>query len=156
MTKEEILDQLGAAKTAHIKWVEKAKLLINGLDIKENAIPVKSTDCQFGKWFYGDGQVLGTLSNNPMECMHEIENLHFNLHDIYLNIFNIYFSEDKKQGFFAKLLGLKRKQPSPSEIELAKNYYEKMENVSTKLLDEISRLERRLIAVSDEKIESLS
>ena len=155
MKKEEVLEHLRAAKTAHIKWVQKAKLLINGLDIDENAIPVDSTECAFGKWFYSDGQILNALSNNPLECMQHIESLHFNLHDIYLKIFRIYFSREKKTGFFAKLFGVKRIDPSKTEKELAQEYYQDMERISHELLDEINRLERRMVAVSDEKIESL-
>jgi len=155
MEKEQVLEHLRAAKAAHIKWVQKAKLLINGLDIDEGAIPVDSTECKFGKWFYSDGQILNALSNNPMECMQSIESLHFNLHDMYLKIFRIYFSEEKKAGFFAKLFGMKRKEPSASEKQLANSYYEEMEQISRALLDEINRLERRLIAVSAEKIKNL-
>ena len=155
MQKEEVLEHLRAAKLAHIKWVQKAKLLINGVDVEENAIPVDSTECNFGKWFYSDGQVLNALSNNPLECMNHIETLHFDLHDKYLQIFNIYFSEEKKGGFFAKLFGLKRKKIDESEQKRAQEYYTEMETISKQLLDEISRLERRLVAVSAEKIESL-
>ena len=155
MKKEEVLGHLRAAKSAHIKWVQKAKLLINGIDIEEGAIPVNSTECKFGQWFYSDGQILNALSNNPLECMQRIEKSHFDLHDMYLNIFNIYFSQTKKTGFFAKLFGFKRKEISDAEHILAEDYYKKMEQISTGLLDEINRLERRLIAVSDEKIEAL-
>jgi len=155
MKKEEVLEHLRAAKLAHIKWVQKAKLLINGVDVEENAIPVDSTECNFGKWFYTDGQVLNALSNNPLECMNKIESLHFTLHDKYLNIFNIYFSKEKQKGFFAKLLGLKRKPVSEAEQQLAQKNYVNMEEISKDLLDEISRLERRLVAVSSEKIENL-
>lgn len=155
MTKEEVLSHLRAAKAAHIKWVQKAKLLINGVDIQEEAIPINSTECKFGLWFYSDGQILNALSNNPLECMQSIEKLHFELHDIYLNIFNIYFSESKKTGFFAKLFGYKRKAISAAEVTLAEENYKNMEAISTQLIEEINRLERRLIAVSDEKIEAL-
>ena len=156
MEKEEVLEHLRAAKAAHIKWIQKAKLLINGIDISEDAIPIDSTECKFGKWFYSDGQILNSLSNNPMECMQSIENLHFSLHDKYLQIFNIYFSQEKKAGFFAKLFGIKRKKElSSEEVESAKKYYQEMEKVSKALLDEINRLERRLVAVSQEKIKSL-
>ncbi len=55
MKKEEIITHLRAAKSAHIKWLQKAKLLINGVDIEEDAIPVNSTECKFGKWFYTNG-----------------------------------------------------------------------------------------------------
>jgi len=155
MTKEDVLGHLRAAKSAHIKWVQKAKLLINGLDIQEDAIPVDSTECNFGKWFYSDGQILNALSNNPLECMQTIERLHFELHDTYLHIFGIYFSQEKKSGFFAKFFGIKRKVLSSAEEQLAHDHYEKMEKISHELLDEINRLERRLIAVSEEKISSL-
>jgi hypothetical protein len=155
MKKEDVIVHLRQAKAAHIKWVQKAKLLINGVDVDENAIPVDSTECSFGKWFYTDGQMLNALSNNPLECMQHIETLHFELHDIYLKIFRIYFSEEKKGGFFAKLFGLKRKQPEKPQQQLAQDYYAQMEEISQNLLDEINRLERRLVAVSDEKIELL-
>jgi len=155
MKKEEVLEHIRAAKVAHIKWLQKAKLLINGLDIDEDAIPVDSTECAFGKWFYSDGQFLNALSNNPLECMQDIESLHFKLHDIYLKIFTIYFAKERGNGFFAKLFGSKRKEISEVQQSLVQEYYTEMEEVSHKLLDEINRLERRLIAVSDEKIESL-
>ena len=155
MKKEDVIGHLRAAKAAHIKWVQKAKLLINGVDVQEDAIPVDSTECKFGKWFYSDGQMLNSLSNNPLECMQKVETLHFQLHDNYLKIFNIYFSQDKKKGFFSKFFGSKRKELSDAETQLAHDHYEKMEEISKELLEEISRLERRLVAVSEEKIESL-
>lgn len=114
-----------------------------------------STECQFGKWFYSNGQMLNALSNNPLECMKKIEDLHFALHDMYLNIFNLYFAQSKKAGFFAKILGLNKKAISDAEHLLAEGYYEKMEEISQELLDEINRLERCLIAILDEKIEAL-
>jgi len=154
MNKEDVLGHLRGAKAAHIKWVQKAKLLINGLDVEENAIPVDSTECKFGKWFYSDGQMLNALTNNPVEAMKKIEDLHFDLHDIYLQIFNIYFNKSKG-SFFTKFFGLKRNNVSDLEEKVAHDYYEKMETISRDLLAEINRLERRLIAVSDEKMQTL-
>ena len=154
MEKEEVVSHLRAAKAAHIKWVQKAKLLISGLEVEEDAIPVNSTDCKFGKWFYGDGQMLNALANNPMEAMSNIESLHFKLHDQYLQIFNIYFNKSKG-GFFTKLFGLKRRNVSEVEANVAAEHYTAMENISKELLEEINRLERRLIAVTEEKIRTL-
>ena len=154
MEKEEVVNHLRAAKAAHIKWVQKAKLLINGLDIEESAIPIDSTECKFGKWFYSDGQLLDSLANNPAEAMSSIETLHFKLHDQYLQIFNIYFNKPKG-GFFSKIFGMKRKAVGELEAQVAKEHYESMENISKELLDEINRLERRLLAVSEEKISTL-
>ncbi len=153
MKKEQVLEHIRSAKSAHIKWVQKAKLLINGVSVTEDSIPVNSTECNFGKWFYSDGQLLNSLSNNPIECMQKIEKLHFDLHDIYLQIFNIYFNRPKT-GFFAKLFGKKR-VITDIEANQAKEYYKELEKVSQVLLEEINRLERRLIAVSEEKISQL-
>ncbi|NOR57929.1 MAG: hypothetical protein GQ474_05335 [Sulfurimonas sp.] len=153
MDKEHILEHLRAAKSAHIKWVQKAKLLINGIDVKEDSIPVDSTECKFGQWFYSEGQILNALSNNPVECMVKIERLHFNLHDVYMNIFNIYFNKPKG-GFFSKLFG-KKITIEDYEADKAKQYYANLEIISQELLEEINRLERRLIAVPEERIKQL-
>ncbi|WP_373071909.1 CZB domain-containing protein [Sulfurimonas sp.] len=153
MEKDQIIEHLRAAKSAHIKWVQKAKLLINGIEVEKDAIPVDSTECKFGKWFYGDGQVLNALSNNPVECMVAIEELHSELHDIYMNIFHIYFSK-QSGGLLSKIFGTKKKITQEESIR-ALDYYDKLETVSKKLLDEINRLERRLLAVPDEKIREL-
>ncbi|EQB40257.1 hypothetical protein M947_02665 [Sulfurimonas hongkongensis] len=153
MNKEHILEHLRAAKSAHIKWVQKAKFLINGMDVKEDAIPVDSTECKFGQWFYAEGQVLNALSNNPIECMIKIEKLHFNLHDVYMNIFNIYFNKPKG-GFFSRIFGQKT-HIKDDEIDKAKEYYINLESISNELIEELNRLERRLMAVSEEKIKKL-
>jgi hypothetical protein len=77
MTKQEIPSQLREAKAAHVNWVQHAKMLISGLEMKEEAIPVNATQCKFGRWFYSDGQALSGLRNNTSEQMAEIEQLHF-------------------------------------------------------------------------------
>lgn len=153
MNKEHTLNHLREAKASHVKWVQRAKMLINGITVKEEAIPINSTECKFGLWFYHDGQKLNALSNNPLECMGTIEKLHFELHDIYLHIFNIYFNRPKK-GFFSKMFK-KNNDISPTEKRIAEEYYEKLEAVSHKLLNEINRLERRVLAVPQEKLTSL-
>lgn len=154
MEKEHVVTHLRNAKSAHISWLQKAKLLINGVDVNEEAVPVDSTECNFGKWFYGEGQKLNALSNNPPECMQNIERLHFQLHDTYLTIFNIYFNKPKS-GFFAKIFGTKKATLTPEELTLAKMNYEKMEGISHQLIDEINRLERRLIAIPDDRLKKL-
>ncbi len=153
MNREHVLEHLSIAKLAHIKWVEKAKLLIDGIDVKKDLIPVDSRECKFGKWFYSDGQLLNSLSNNPLESMEKIEQLHSRLHEVYKSIFNIYFNESK-EGFFAKLFANK-KEISEDDTNKAKQYYIDLERISKELLEEISRLERRLVAISEEKIQQL-
>jgi len=154
MDKNEVLSQLRAAKEAHVNWVQKAKMLISGFTIDKDAIPVNSTECRFGKWFYSDAQKLNALQNNPLECMTNIEHLHFQLHDVYLNIFKIYY-DMSEQGFFAKLFGIKRKIEE-SDKKLAIVYFDEMEKISTHLIEEINLMERRILAISDTEMDKIS
>ena len=153
MDKEIVLTQLRAAKAAHISWVQKAKFLIEGIDIDKNSIPVNSTECKFGKWFYSDAQKLNGLRNNSLECMETIEELHAKLHDAYLKIFKLYYTVES-QGFFSKLFSNKKKLTDET-IELGREYYIHLEDISKGLLAEIARLERRVIAIQDSEIEAL-
>ncbi len=153
MEKNVILEQLRAAKAAHINWVQRAKMLISGLKVEEDAIPVNSTQCQFGKWFYSDAQKLNALPNNTFDCMSEVEKLHFELHDIYLNIYKIYYDMES-QGFFSKLFG-KKKKISEDASKLAKEYFTSMQEVSKKLIDQINLMERRIVALPEKDLDAL-
>lgn len=150
MDKEDTLLQLGAAKKAHIKWVNRAKSLIEGIPVEKDAIPVDSTECQFGGWFYGEGQKLNAFSN--MDCLGNIETLHFQLHDIYMKIFKLYFGEDRR-SFFTKLFN-KKKKISEQDREVAKDYFSQLDGVSKQLLAEIGKLERRMYAMTAESFEN--
>ncbi len=143
MDKETVLEHLSAAKKAHIKWVNRAKSLVEGLPVDKDAIPMDSTECQFGMWFYSEGQKLNMLTN--MDCMGTIEGLHSQLHDTYLRIFKLYFGEDRR-SFFSKLFNTKQKI-GDAEKEMARDYFGHLEDISKKLLDEIGKLERRLFAM---------
>lgn len=153
MHKDEILDHLRQAKSAHIGWVQRAKFLIEGVSISENAIPVSQMDCRFGKWFYSDGQKLQYIRNNPVECMVEIEELHAELHNVYFNIYKIFYLQDKK-GFFTKIFG-KKDNVTQEERELAREYYKEISQLSKELLKQLTMMERRIIVLSEEELGNL-
>ena len=153
MIKADILTQLRAAKAAHIAWVQRAKLLISGFEMDKDAIPVNSTECKFGKWFYSDGKLLSLIRNNPKEYMIEMEELHFKLHNVYLNIFAIYYKNEKK-SFFSHFFSSKKKINDPDK-ELAKQYLCELEEISNNLIKSINRMERRIVAISAKEIEAL-
>lgn len=143
MNKEDTLLHLRNAKKAHITWVQRAHGLIEGLPIEKEQVPVGCTECKFGLWFYGEGQALGMIPN--MDCLKEIEKLHFELHDVYMKIFKIYFS-DEDRSFFSKFFGTRKKVTSINQ-EIAKDYYTQLKAVSEKLIEGIERLERRIFAL---------
>jgi len=155
MKKEEVIAQLKTAKSAHADWLYKAKSLVNLKEGKENFAPINSHECIFGEWFYGDGQKLSALPNNPMECMNNIALLHQTIHEIYYNIYRTHYPEEIKKTFFSKFFAENKKVLTEFDTQFVLFEFKKLEALSAELLEELSRLERRIVAVSDEKIEAL-
>lgn len=62
------------AKAAHLKWRVYAQGLVEGLDCPQDSVPILSTECEFGKWYYHQGkQMLGELAfYHTLEPPHEI------------------------------------------------------------------------------------
>ncbi|WP_418640831.1 CZB domain-containing protein [Sulfurimonas sp. ST-27] len=155
MKKDETLKSLENAEVELTRFVETAKSLIDGIDPEDRILPTSSRETKFGQWFYTDGQKLKILSNNPLECMSNIEELHDKLHERYREIFDLYFAEEKKGGFLLRIFKPKQKVLTESELKLVNEKYLAMEQIAEELLAEIARLQRRLVAVSEEKINAL-
>lgn len=152
MNKEEILGQLKIGKAVHIGWLQKAKHIIDNFTINENSIPVTSTECKFGLWFYTDGQRLNSLRNNSPQSMKNVENLHYALHETYQDIYDIYYG-GKSTGFFSTKFG--KRKVKDEDIILAQSYYEKMKKITDELIHEFTRIERRITVISNEEINSI-
>lgn len=149
MQKSEIISKIRAARFAHVQWVQKAKSLVNGLEIKEEDIPLTSDACTFGKWFYSDGQVLLAIFNE--KSVKEIEVLHNQLHEEYMNIFKIYF-DLSNLGFFAKLFNQGKKV---SEKEKLKSlvYLSNLEKISDSLIQHLNIMETKINMADSEMFE---
>lgn len=145
MDKAVTLQLLSDAKKAHVNWVQRAQLLIDGLPIDKDAIPLSCSDCEFGQWLYKHGQKLNTLGNVPQ--LGDIEKVHFDIHDQYMKIYKIYFADDDRT-FLSKLLGSKKKISDQSQ-EMAKAHFKKLQIASDQLLLLIAKLERRLSAIPE-------
>lgn len=61
MTKKEIIIKLRAAKASHIQWRAYAQAIVGGFSVDQNHVPVIHTNCKFGQWYYGKGQILSSL-----------------------------------------------------------------------------------------------
>lgn len=153
MDKNEVLTKLRSAKSSHVNWVQKAKMLIEGIDVDKSSIPVNATECKFGLWFYSDAQKLNALRNISLDSMASIETLHMQLHDKYLMIYKVYYSGESG-GFFKKFFGKKQEIPA-DDLDQAKIYFQELQDISKVLIEEINRMERRIIALGDEEIENL-
>ncbi len=149
MKKNEIVQKIRMARLAHVQWVQKAKSLVNGVEIKEEDIPLTSDSCTFGKWFYGDGQILLAIFNE--KAVKDIEDLHNQLHTEYMNIFKIYF-DISELNFFQKLLMTKKRLTSKDK-EKAFYYLRSLEKISDKLIKNLNIIETKINMAESELFE---
>lgn len=140
MTRAAILQELTQAKIVHKRWAKRADHLISGLPVDKDFIPLKSTSCGFGTWFYSRGTKLRTFEATRY-IMDEIEYHHNDLHDTYNKIYNLYFVIPENRSFLTKVLTFNSKKISSSEIEEAKIYFRQLTRSSEELLNLLDRLE---------------
>ena len=148
MTKDEIFTQLRTAKTAHLQWLSDALALISGLATEHEHVPIAHTDCEFGKWYYGAGRKLSSLSAyRAIEAPHEL------LHRTYTQIFEILFAYDHRP-LLSKLvlssgrLNKKRRQEADALMQ-------NLLSVSRTLLESMALLEQEVLSATDQALRSL-
>lgn len=105
------IKQLKEAKTAHKKWMSYVQILIRLENVHEakEMIPINYTLCGFGKWYYGEGQEI-----NDIDGFNEIENTHQMVHDIYLQIYDLY-KQRLEITFFKSIKKLKKERTNKAE-----------------------------------------
>jgi len=150
MKKEKILEKLREAKSNHTKWILRAEMLVKGVKLDEDIIPVTYTDCKFGKWLYTEGQKL-TVIPELKDILNKIMNYHKELHDTYLEIFEIFF---KNKSFLERLFNTAKKI-TPQEAQKAQKRFEELEKISQKLLSELDNLEIKILEIKNDEFEKM-
>jgi len=148
MTKKDIIQQLRAAKAAHIQWRAYAQAIVGGFSVDQNHVPVIHTNCKFGQWYYGKGQMLSSLSSYSA-----IDGPHAMLHQVYMEIFKLMFGEVKK-GFLGGLFTSKEKVRQKNQKQ-AEELMQNLISVSETLLEAINMLEQEVIDLTDEEVTQL-
>ena len=151
MDKENILKVVKDAQQDIDNMLENAKLIYEGVGLQFKSIPKNPKECRFGKWFYSDGQKLKILSNNPMECLQNIELLHEEFHKTYYDVIELYEKNKPKKGLL-KIFSKKKELPK-EELE---QLLQRLEHSHEKLLGELVKMERRIQATPQEKFDMLS
>ena len=136
MDKQQVLKTLRAAKKAHIKWRSYAQAIEMSLDISAN--PIISTECEFGTWYYGDGQQL-----NYIPTYRDIEKSHQAVHDIYMKMY-----QEKNKEIKVGLFGSKAKETKEREVIL-EGLMQQMQAVSTELLEKLNVLEDEIYSMEN-------
>ncbi len=147
--KNDMISMLRDAVRTHKQWTENALSLIKGIPLDKKLVPINSTDCEFGKWYYGEGQNI-----RSMPGFKEIEDLHGELHDTYREIFVILFGEiEETASFFSRLFGQSHKMTNENR-QVAMNKYNKLHDQSEQITKQLIQIEKMVTAMADEQLES--
>ncbi len=144
MDKKEIIQQLRAAKAAHIQWRAYAQAIVGGFSVDQNHVPVIHTNCKFGQWYYGKGQMLSNLSSYG-----SVDGPHAMLHQIYMEIYKLMFGE-VKGGLFKSKAKVRAQNQKKAE-ELMQN----LVSISETLLEAITMVEQEVMALTEEELQEL-
>ncbi len=144
------IHELRQAKQAHIRWVSYAYGLVEGLELNQDMVPVFETDCAFGKWYYGDGQLLSALPEYEA-----IEAPHRELHKKYARIVKLLFGENEKKGWFSRLIG-KKSKIDDQRREHAMILYRELEAASQEVVKSLKALEQRLRDMTDTEFQTVA
>ena len=146
MNKSQMIEALEDAKTTHLNEMKKIEDAIDGKHI-ENPTPLAKTECECGLWFYGNEVELKRILG--AQLFERLDQNHENWHKDYLDLCNIFFKEEKKVGFFSKVLG--KNKIDPMEIDKAKLYFAQLQKNTDELVHISDSALRRLSALSESK-----
>jgi len=139
MRVQQMIEQIRAAKRSHKAWVQRAEALVRGIAVEKEHIPLFSTDCEFGKWYYGAGQALRSL-----DSFRAIEPVHDELHRIYMDIFRLLFEEETEDpSWLDRLLGRSAKKKEEN-LKKARELLLPLQAASEEIVSLLDRLERDL------------
>lgn len=121
--KQDIIKHLEAAKISHKKWMSYVQILLRLGDVEEakSAIPINYTLCDFGKWYYGKGQVLKDFPE-----FIQIEEVHLHVHDTYLQIHNLFNKRIKGYLFNSEKSQLEKRDKKAVALSDILNEYSKI------------------------------
>jgi len=141
MKLSDAVEQLRNARAAHKAWVARAEALIEGMNVDKEHIPMLPTDCIFGKWYYGSGQMLRKLP-----AYQALEKPHDELHRTYMQIFKLLFDEPDVSAW-GKLFG-RAKKAKTEQLKEAKALFKRLQSISDEVCDCLESLEEQLISVA--------
>ncbi len=147
ISKKEIIKNLYLAKKGHQNWMSNVQILTRTGNIHnaKTSIPFNFTACDFGKWYFGKGQMLVFFK--------EYQNLdrpHQMIHDTYLQIFDLY-----KKRIEGSLFNSEVKQKKARKVKLDV-LVKILLDYSTILFDNLFLLESTIKNLSEQQMDELN
>ena len=146
MEKSQALDSIEKARLAHLHQMSLIALAMEGKKV-EKPTSLSKTQCDVGGWLYDEKQKLKSLLG--LQFYTELDTIHETWHIEYARIYEIFFSEKKKQGLFSKLFSSQK--IDSLELDKAKLYYKELNDTTQKLLIMLDKSKRRLEALKESK-----
>ena len=151
MHKKDILARIEDARKAHFTWLNRIERLIENVFVSDELIELDPKESEFGDWLYEDiGKCKSSLFF--LESLQLIEKEHLKLHEIYFQIYRIYFIECKRNPLTALFLGERKNLTPEQEIEAISNYNQLLD-ASNKLMKQLNTLERKIRISNDNALE---
>ena len=144
MTKQEAIEQLRKAKLGHKRWISYAKAIHMGIPLKNESLPVIETECDFGKWYYRDGQIFSNL-----ESFRSIEEPHGILHNTYMKMYKT-MEEPIQTGLFVSKSKAERKK-----AEQMNELMDKLIQISEILINNLNRFEMDIREMPESEFQQL-
>ncbi|WP_457747975.1 CZB domain-containing protein [Sulfurimonas sp.] len=145
MTRLQTLQAIENAKEAHLSQMDKIEALMEGRSVR-NPTSVDKTECEFGKWFYGNAEFLKFLLG--AQFYKNIDAIHEYWHIEYEKIYDI-FMEKSTGSMVAKLMGFYH--IPPKEMDEVLKYYKELKITSKDLLKALEASKRRILALKESK-----
>ncbi|MFP4614776.1 MAG: CZB domain-containing protein [Thiohalorhabdus sp.] len=145
MKKSEVLGRINKARVGHKLWVGYAEALINGIPLDQEKVPLTPAECEFGKWYYGEGRGLADLP-----AYQKMEEPHDAIHRTYQRIFVTLFQESKPSGL-SRLLGTAAAQEAEQK-EKARALLPELKEKSAAIMHLLDELEREVSAMDEEEL----
>ena len=146
MTKRDIIMQIRAARSQHIRWKSYVQIALRGIitDRTEASLPIVQTECGFGKWYYGDGMFLSSLPNyQALETPHEM------LHEMYIQIYTLQKAKLRGGFFTSKRRLLRKRQEEISALVANLNDYSRI------MMELVQQLEVEVLQMSQRDIQEM-
>jgi hypothetical protein len=145
MKRSEMIASIENTKLIHLEQMKKIESEMAGVKI-ENPTALSKMDCECGIWFYKHEKIMKDILG--LQLYERLDKSHEQWHIDYINIYNLFFKEEKK-GVFTKLFGLG--EDDEMIRDKAKIYYQDLQKDTEELLRISDSALRRVGALSDSK-----
>ena len=151
MDLSKVSHNVNLAKLDNARWLEYAYALTQGNSVSKEGMPKYRDECPACHWLYDHSEQMRSLYQKidrseidlfHFDFMEQIEILRYDLHEKYLQIFNIYYPE-LYNSFLASLFR-RSKRLSENDRTDAHNHYREMQQIVNALDNKLDYLEQSI------------